>query len=162
MNDKKLTQKEESFCRYMAMLGNGRESAQKAGYTVMPEYKAICLLARKSIKSRVQELKKESTADNSLVAAGLRRLAFGSTADAVKLILSCGDGSVQDIDGLDLFSVSEIKYTQNKGMEIKFFDRLKALERLAQMTEGNVNSVALSFYEAIERSAARMSEDADG
>lgn len=153
MSDKKLAKKEEEFCRYYAVLGNPREASIRAGFTVMPEYRAMCLLAKKGIVKRIRELEKENPADENLVSAGFRRLAFGSCADAVKLILSCAEGNVPDIDSLDLFSVSEIKYTCNKGMEIKFFDRLKALEKLSEISESGRSGAGLAFYEAIERSA---------
>lgn len=153
MNEK-LMKKEESFCRYYALLGSGREAAQKAGFTVMPEYRALCLLSKKSIAERIKALKDENEPDEKLAAAGIRRLAFGSPSDAVKLMLACAEGKVPDIDALDLFAVSEIKYTQGKGMEIKFSDRLKALEKLAEVSAAGSASNAASFYEALERSAA--------
>lgn len=43
-------------------------------------------------------------------------------------------------------------------MEIKFFDRLKALEKLAEVSESVKESSAVSFYEALERSAANKSD----
>lgn len=154
MNDKKLAKKEESFCRFYASLQNPREAALRAGFTVMPEHRASCLLAKKSIVKRIKELENENRADENLISAGLRRLAFGSSADAVKLILSCGSDKIPDAESLDLFPVSEIKYTFGKGMEIKFFDRLKALEKLSELSEISKDGAAMSFYEALERSAS--------
>ena len=127
----------------------------------MPEYSGLHLLAKKHIREKIEELEKESRADASLVLAGFQRLAFGSISDAVKLILSAGTDNSPDIENLDLFNVSEIKYTCGKGMEIKFFDRLKALERLSEITGGEKDNSALSFYEAIERSARKNTECED-
>lgn len=158
MNEKNLTKKETDFCRWYVRLRNPREAAQRAGYSIMPEYAALRLLAKKHIREKITELEKEIRADQSLVSAGLQRLAFGSISDAVKLILSAGNDISPDVDALDLFNVSEIKYTCGKGMEIKFFDRLKALERLGDITDSEGRSSALSFYEAIERSAKRDAE----
>ena len=110
----------------------------------------------------MRELEKENRADENLLSAGFKRLAFGSCADAVKLILGCKDGAVPDVDSLDLFGVSEIKYTCGKGMEIKFFDRLRALEKLSQLSDSGVNAAAASFYEALERSAADRTDVTDG
>ncbi|MBR5543910.1 MAG: hypothetical protein IKU66_00405 [Clostridia bacterium] len=95
------------------------------------------------------------------MSAGLQRLAFGSCADAVKLILSANQDTSPDIDSLDLFNVSEIKFTCGKGMEIKFFDRLKALEKLSEISQSGKETGALSFYEALERSAAKDRSGAD-
>lgn len=155
MNEKKLTKKEMDFCRMYMRLRNPKEAAIRAGYDVFPEYRAICLLSKKEIHQKITELQKEATADESLVSAGLQRLAFGSCADAVKLILSASQDTSPDIDSLDLFNVAEIKFTCGKGMEIKFFDRLKALEKLAEISQSGKETGALSFYEALERSAAK-------
>lgn len=52
---------------------------------------------------------------------------------------------------MDLFSVSEIKRPKDGSMEIKFFDRLKALEHLESETEGE--TTARDFFDAIGKSA---------
>ncbi len=154
MNGNKLTKKELDFCRWYARLQNPKEAAIKSGYTVLPEYRGINLLSKKHIVCKIKELEKENTTDSNLVSAGLSRLAFGSISDAVKLILSANGDNPPQPDTLDLFNVSEIKFTSGKGMEIKFFDRLKALEQLSKLSESSLNSSALSFYEALERSAS--------
>ena len=152
MNEEKLTKKELDFCRWYSRLQNPKEAAIKAGYSVLPEYRAIRLLSKNTIKIKLDELKKENCFDEKIVSAGLHRLALGSIADAVKLILSVGDDNPPSPDNLDLFNVSEIKFTLDKGMEIKFFDRLKALDQLSHLSESAENHSALSFYEALERS----------
>lgn len=158
MNERKLTKKELDFCRIYVRLRNTKESAIRAGYEILPEYRAISLLSRKEIRQKITELEKETLADDGLVSAGLERLAFGSCADAVKLILSANQDTSPDIDSLDLFNVAEIKYTCGKGMEIKFFDRLKALEKLSEISQGIKDEGAISFYEALERSARKNAE----
>ena len=115
-------------------------------------------MSKKEIRQKITELEKESLVDESLVSAGLQRLAFGSCADAVKLILSASQDTSPNIDNLDLFNVAEIKYTCGKGMEIKFFDRLKALERLSELSTDEGNDGMMSFYQAIEKSACGESE----
>lgn len=62
-----------------------------------------------------------------MAAAGYQRLAFGSICDAISLLYK-SDPSKEDLEGMDLFLVSEIKRPKDGSMEIKFFDRLKALE----------------------------------
>jgi len=161
MNEKKLSKKEKDFCQYYVRLRNPKESAQKAGYSVMPEYTALLLLTKKHIRKKITELEKENTANHNLVSAGFQRLAFGSVSDAVKLILAVGEKTSPDIDSLDLFNVSEIKYTCGKGMEVKFFDRLKALERLCEIADNESNHTSLSIYEALERSAKNSTEGDD-
>ena len=60
---------------------------------------------------------------------------------------------------LDLFNVSEIKRPKGGGLEIKFFDRLKALEHLEQLCTGGDEDSALPFYKALENSAAKVRND---
>ncbi len=154
MNEKKLTKKEKEFCSWYVRLRNPREAALRSGFTILPEHRALSLLGKKNIREKIAELEKESLADSNLVSAGLQRLAFGSVSDAIKLILSVNENKSPDVDSLDLFNVSEIKITNGKGMEIKFFDRLKALERLSDLSRDDGNEGMLSFYEAIEKSAS--------
>ena len=158
MNEKKQTKKELEFCRWYVQLRNPREAAIRSGFTIMPEHRALSLLSKKSIRDKIAELENENSADQKLVSAGLQRLAFGSVTDAVRLILSVGDNTSPDVDSLDLFNVSEIKFTSGKGMEIKFFDRLKALERLSELSVDEGNDGMMSFYQAIEKSACGDTE----
>lgn len=158
MSKKKLTKKELDFCRHYVRLRNPKEAAIRSGFTLLPEYRGVAMLSKKEIKDKITELEKECSATSQLVSAGLQRLAFGSISDAIRLVLSVNESSSPDIDSLDLFNVSEIKITNGKGMEIKFFDRLKALERLADLSCDDRDNGALSFYEAIERSAVKQTE----
>ena len=65
-----------------------------------------------------------------LVTTGLERLAFGCINDAVSLASSDEFPPPQKLLELDLFNVSEIKRVKGGGIEIKFNDRLKAMEAL--------------------------------
>lgn len=87
------------------------------------------------------------------VSEGLRRLAFGEITDAVSLLFVSEDEIIEKLPCLNLFNVSEIKRVKGGGMEIKFFDRLKALEKLGQTISVNENTAAMSFYSALEKSA---------
>ena len=81
---------------------------------------------------------------------GYEKIAFGGIADAVKLLFieELKPGSVKK---LDLFTVAEIKKPKGGGMEIKFFDRIKALQCLENMSRKE--SEPESFYEAILKGA---------
>ena len=153
MNKKKLTKKELDFCRHYVRLRNPKEASLRSGFTLLPEYRGVALLSRKEIKDKITQVEKECPATSNLVSAGLQRLAFGSVSDAIRLILSVNDNNSPDMDSLDLFNVSEIKITNGKGMEIKFFDRLKALEKLSDLSCDDGTDGMLSFYQAIEKSA---------
>ena len=72
---------------------------------------------------------------------GLERLAFGSSADAVKLVLSENVPDEDELGRLNLFNVSEIKKVKGGGVEVKFSDRQKALEKLMEYA-GNADRSA--------------------
>lgn len=80
----------------------------------------------KALISRFREV----LSDGGSVISGLKRLAFGSCSDAVYLVFADELPPPDVIDKLDLFNVSEIKRVKGGGVEVKLFDRLKALEKL--------------------------------
>ena len=88
-------------------------------------------------------------------AIGYKRLAFGSAADALKLIFSEEAPDLQELEQMDFFNVSEIKRPKGGGLEIKFFDRLKPLERLAEISSDSAQT-ALPFYEALNNGAKAL------
>ena len=85
------------------------------------------------------------------VLLGYERLAFGSTVDAFRLLMSEGE---IDVQSLDLYNVSEVKKPKDAAMEIKFFDRLKALEYLGNSSSDDAQ--AGSLYEALNRCAENI------
>lgn len=90
------------------------------------------------------------------VCEGLRRLAFGEIKDAIVLLYESEENIINALPQLDLYNVSEIKRPKGGGMEIKFFDRLKALEKLREIAIENDTSSSnqTSFYEALEKGAS--------
>ena len=143
-----LSPKEENFCRFFVASREPRASAARAGYSVHPE-----------IKRRITKLENERDAKLAEVTEGYRRLAFGSVADAVKLILSdeLPDGS--EIEKLDLTMVSDIKRPKGGGLEVKFFDRLKALDRLCELSNAASAGENSDFLSALDRSARALRGD---
>lgn len=123
----------------------------------MPQRSAAKLLAREDIRSEISRLEKEKRAVSS-VERGLMRLAFGSVADAMKLMLCEESMSVEEIEKMDLFNVSDIKRPKGGGLEIKFFDRLKALERLEKIGAYEEGSQS-SFIKALADGAKLLSQE---
>lgn len=152
--EEKLIKKEESFCRYFVLLRNGREAAALAGFKLRPRAASQRLLAKSEIQKRIEAIRSEEV-NLDEVKAGFRRLAFGSVADAVKLI----DGDRNDLESMDLFLVSDIKIPKGGGMEIKFFDRQKALESLMLLENADRSEGTLPFYKALENSAKSLRND---
>lgn len=149
----KLNKKEQDFCINYINVRNSTEAALLAGFTVLPRKTGERLLTNKSIRNEIIRLESENQALKNEALAGFRRLAFGSIGDAVKLVT----GQAENIDNLDLFMVSDIKMPKGGGMEIKFYDRQKALESLAQLENYSENNSAIPFYKALEKSAEFIS-----
>jgi hypothetical protein len=83
--------------------------------------------------------------------AGLQRLAFGACNDAVKLAFSDELPPSHMLEKMDLFNVSDIKRVKGGGVEVKLFDRQKALEKLYEIASNNDgDSSALSFIKALQ------------
>jgi len=68
--------------------------------------------------------------------------------------------SPEEIEKLDLFNVSDIKRPKGGGLEIKFFDRLKALERLEKLGTGEENTQS-SFVQALAEGAKLLTQEDD-
>lgn len=105
--------------------------------------------------------RKKKTAEEE-VRDGLRRLAFGEIHDAVLLLFADESEILEKLGELDLFNVSEIKRPKGGGMEIKFFDRIRALEKLKD-SKNETPAQPLGFYRALEESVknARLAFDDD-
>lgn len=88
---------------------------------------------------------------------GYDKLAFGGISDAVWL-MCCDDPNVLEIRKLDLFNVAEIKRPKGGGMEIKFFDRIKAMQCLEQLSDDREQGVG-DFYRALEQSVGCFQAD---
>ena len=160
MGRKKIAvdEKEEMFCRYFVESASPREAAAKAGYS-FPERNALKLLQTDRIREEILRLfKKESeNSIRSLVISGYKRLAFGSVADAALLAFNDGELSAGELEKLDLFCISEIKKPKTGGVEIKFFNRLDALEKLYELSCSEETSGSIPFFEALSKGAAALS-----
>lgn len=149
-----LVEKEELFCQYFSQSCSPRESAARAGYS-FPEKTALKLLEQDTIQRRIHSLFKQGAREclNEQAINGFKRLAFGSIADAVSLMFIDSEPSPRALEEMDLFCVSEIKRPREGALEIKFFDRLEALERLSELSERNDTESSVPFYQAIEQGA---------
>ncbi len=150
-----MNDKEKLFCRYYLLTGNAREAAARAGYRLMPERWGMKLLERNSVKDYLHQLAGQNPLPDSGI-YGLERIAFGSVADAVGLLTAETPPTREELETLDLFMISEIKKPKGGGMEIKFHDRLKAMELLCQLKNAGNQDSALPFYQALHEGARRL------
>lgn len=88
------------------------------------------------------------------VKSGYEKLAYGKVNDAVQLMFRDGL-TPRELKKLDLYSVAEMKQTKD-GLEIKFYDRMKALEALHEL-EGSGSEQA-PLYRALIQSVRRGGE----
>ena len=151
-----LSSKQLLFCTYYVQTRNGREAAAKSGYR-LAQRTAVRLLRRSDIRAQIAEQDREAAQSQNDIVAGYARLAFGCVSDAVALALS-PETETANLEEMDLFSVSEIKCGKN-GVEIKFFDRLKALEKLELLTASRESDAAKELFSAIGRGASALREE---
>lgn len=142
-----LTSREKQFCGFYVNSGNVKEAAICAGYT-QPEKAGSTLLLRDDINEEIERLFRRKTKNfRQRACAGYERLAFGNVSDAVRLMLS-ENPLDENLDKYDLFNVAEIKRPKDGAMEIKFFDRIKALEKL-ENAESVEEKSGSAFYRAL-------------
>ncbi|MBO5227293.1 MAG: terminase small subunit [Ruminococcus sp.] len=145
-SDVKLTKDETAvrFCCAYVKLGNINEAAAAAGCTDEDTFQwGINILRKKKYRQLILQLRSIFSAETKdQVMCGLERLAFGSSADAVKLVLSEEIPDEQELKEMNLFNVSEIKKVKGGGVEVKFSDRQKALERLMEYAGNSDRSAA--------------------
>lgn len=152
------------FLYYYSKLRNVKEAAIKAGIPVNIAFsEGMKILLSRFGKNNLNKIKDQTSSSNDLIKAGLERLAFGNINDAVKLAFSDEGLSEKQIEVLDLFNVSEIKRVKGGGVEIKLFDRQKALEKLWEIENtSDLSSSAESFYKAIVTGADAIDNSTAG
>ena len=161
-NQDTLSTKEELFCLYFVASRDPRGSAAKAGYTILPDRAAQKLIASDAVSKRLNELEQQRRANLAEVTEGYRKLAFGSIADAISLITSDELPTKKELEKLDLSMISDIKRPKGGGLEIKFFDRLKALDKLCEISSAAHNENSSDFLSALEKSARALHTDGGG
>ena len=118
---------QKRFARFFFYLRNLREAALHTGARAEEaEDRGLELLHSAETEAELKKLEEADSDTLSYVKRGLNRIAFGAVNDAVNM-------TARDIMGMDLFNVSEIKISGKNVLEIKFFDRQKALEKLGEL-----------------------------
>ena len=154
MSGKKPGGREAMFCRYLAALGDPREAAVLAGFKSNSRNAAAKLITRADIAKECEQISKNLPRHCITARQGLERLAFGSVGDALELLYIDESLDLTRLQYLDLFCVSEIKRPKSGGVEIKFYDRLKALTILLENEENHETPGADSLFRALEATAA--------
>ena len=150
-------EREEVFCLYCARGYDPETAADRAGWPPqeLPR-RAAALLGLGRVRRRIRQLREELLAAPAiqLARAGLERLALEEVdGEALRLL----DG--QEVHG-GLFHVAEVRRPKGGGVEVRFHDRLRALELLAGLPDGRDGPAGL--LEALNRSAGGLGEVGDG
>ena len=152
----KLTAREREFCLSFMQSGDAQLSARRAGFR-NPDSEGERLLCNEKICAELERLSElRGRLLTALSVIGYQRLAFGSAADAASLLFE-ENPSRETLGKMDLFIVSEIRRPKDGAMEIKFFDRARALEKLASLSMERESSSSL--YDAIGSVAERSEGD---
>lgn len=123
--------KEKEFCRLTAICGDPARAAREAGIKSAKKWQR--LVCRADIAAEIGRNAEALRAVYRHTAmCGLYRTALSNPCDALKLLYH-EDPTDAELETLDLSSVAEIKRTKDKSMEIKFFDRVKAADKLNEL-----------------------------
>lgn len=90
------------------------------------------------------------------VLEGYRKIAFADISDPVRLLF-CDEITAARLKKMDLFSIAEIKRPKGGGMEIKFFDRIRALQCMQQL--GQEETGGSEIYMALEKGSQALRGD---
>ena len=161
---KNLTKMQKKFlCRFAA----GKNITEAAAACGIPESSAyeegIKILKHPEAFKFVTEIAVTMKRyDGDSVEECLDRIINGRINDAVILAKSCPEElTEEDVRKLDLYNVSELKFS--KGVcEIKFADRIKAIEKLNEIRTGKAaDNAAQSFLDAIGEAGEKFTAEAD-
>lgn len=152
---KYLTKKELTFCKLYVEIGNAEEAAKIAGCKINPQKKAAEYLSKDAITKTLKKMfieKKKNLAIKTLL--GYEHLAFGNISDCIKLLFS-ENLKFSEFSKMNLFNISSIKKSKDGGMEIKFFDRIQALQKLEEQSEEQKEDNE-PFYYTLEKSIKNL------
>lgn len=153
----KLSLREKRFCELYTVLGDPVKAASAAGYE-SPEKAGSVLLSRDEINCEIGGLfEKRLKNIRQKAYAGYEKIAFGSVNDAVRLLFE-NESFSEDGGSYDLFNVAEIKRPKEGALEIKFFDRLKALEKLEQYDREEEKGSS-DFYRALVGGIRKLNDE---
>lgn len=138
----KLTIKQENFCNYFVECGNASEAYRRA-YSCEKmkdatiHRKAFELLENGKITARVRELQEELQQRSNITKDDAVRELTNIIRARVTDVLKIDDQvvTIKDIQSLPddiVTSISSVKNTPT-GVEVRFYDKLNALDRLAKM-----------------------------
>lgn len=136
------------FCRaYLRTMNPELAAAESGGGD------GFDLLATEHVQRRIERMREAAAGQlrREDVLRRLAQLAFGESRDGVRLAL---EGRQADLTDMDFSAVAEIRVTDKGGVEVKFADRVRALEALCALLEsGDAQGGARELYQALTAEA---------
>lgn len=149
------------FALFYASGKNTRESALLAGFPPeTAQQEGLKLLSLRSTQKLIKRFSQNGFSDEEAVKKGLSRLAFGEINDIMEVVLSDEPIGLHKLFNMNFFSVSEVKKVKGGGLEIKLFDRQKAMEKLLEIEEKSRSRCdAEEFFDALKITAEQNTGD---
>ena len=146
---------QERFCRTYLQTMDPDLAAAAAGCR-----DGYARLASGGIQSRLEAMREAAGGQlrREDAVRRLAQLAFGRVNDAVGLAVRHGEGETAE---LDLSAVAEIKVTDKGGVEIKFVDRVRALEALCELLDSG-DQEAGELYRVLAEAAGTLPAQSGG
>lgn len=122
--------KQDAFCRAYLRTMDPERAGEETGTD------GFALLGNRSVRGRLDRMRETAAGEITREDAvrRLAQLAFGRVNEAAAMALRPGEA---DPMTLDLSAVAELKVTDKGGVELKFIDRVRALEALCNLLEEN-------------------------
>lgn len=156
MNYMEKKDQEQLFCVYMARGFSPEEAARRAGVDfALCSRQGTLLLANSRIRAKIRRLSRELDfcSPSALAKAGLTRIALGDLSGALSLL----DEDAPIPANAELLGVAEIKRPKGGGVELKLFDRIRALSALAEL-DGGRSEASGTLLAALAQSARGLDE----
>ena len=126
-----LNARQKLFCHWFALTRDAQGAADRCFRAPEKREEALRLLQTPLAQDYLRQVEAALGGECLTATAeeGYRRLAFGPVTDAVRLMFPTED-ETPPLEEMDLYNISKISQAKG-GLEITFFDRLEALDRLA-------------------------------
>lgn len=142
---------ERTFCYVYLRTMDPRQAAAAIGWEEGEK-----LLENPKVRQRMERMRSDLNGEirREDAVRRLSELAFGKVNDAAALAEPEGR---QRLGELDLSAVSELKIGE-RGIEVKFLDRVRALETLCKLLGENREDTGDDFFRALEDAAEEETE----
>ena len=135
-----LNARQKLFCHWFALTRDAQGAADRCFRAPEKREEALLLLQTPLAQDYLRQVEAALGGEGLTATAeeGYRRLAFGPVTDAVRLMFPTED-ETPPLEEMDLYNISKISQAKG-GLEITFFDRLEALDRLGIWYCGGKNA----------------------